>query len=65
MNVTSQITLVLDPSEYSQLVLLIDYIVNDDANMTPEMYAFAVSSATKFGLKIEAPAEEEPEQKLH
>lgn len=68
MNINPQIILTLYHQEYANLVLLIDYAINEDAVMTPEMYAFAIQSAIKFGLTVKD-SEDEPEEteepKLH
>ena len=44
---------VVDHAEYASLVLLIDYIVNEDANMTQAMFAQAIQFAQKFGIEIQ------------
>lgn len=66
MNIRPEINITLDHSEYANLVLLIDYIVNEDANMTQSMFAQAVQFAQKFGIEIhEQENEQEDEHKLH
>ena len=71
MNITPQIVLTLDRAEYAQFALVIDYMINDDAVITPEMYAFAVNTAIRLGIAIknqdldEDPAPEDEPTKLH
>lgn len=60
----------MDHLEYAQLLLLIDYTVNEEAVMTPEMYATAISLLVKCGLPVpDSEGQEEPEEstesKLH
>lgn len=60
MLINPQIVLTLDHAEYAQLVLFVDYVINEDAVITPEMYASAVLMAIKFGLKV--PDSDDPEE---
>ena len=43
MNIRPEIVITMDHAEYASLVLLIDYIVNEDANMTQAMFAQAIT----------------------
>ena len=67
MNIRPEIVITLDHIEYASLVLLIDYIVNEDANMTQAMFAQAIQFAQKFGIEIQAQeeAESDEESTLH
>ena len=67
MKISQEIILSLDPNEYANFVLLIDYIVNDDANLTQEMYSQAIQFAQKFGIEIQTPEESnnDDEHQLH
>ena len=67
MNIRPEIVITLDHIEYANLVLLIDYIVNEDANMTQAMFAQAIQFAQKFGIEIQEQeeAESDEESTLH
>ena len=67
MNIRPEIVITLDHIEYANLVLLIDYIVNDDANMTQGLFAQAIQFAQKFGIEIQETEEEahDDESTLH
>ena len=67
MNIRPEIVITLDHIEYANLVLLIDYIVNDDANMTQGLFAQAIQFAQKFGIEIQETDEEanDDESTLH
>ena len=67
MNIRPEIVITLDHTEYANLVLLIDYIVNDDANMTQGLFAQAIQFAQKFGIEIQETEEEanDDESTLH
>ena len=60
MNIRPEIVITLDHAEYASLVLLIDYIVNEDANMTQAMFA------QKFGIEIQEQEDSaDDEHQLH
>ena len=67
MNIRPEIVITLDHVEFANLVLLIDYIVNDDANMTQGLFAQAIQFAQKFGIEIQETEEEanDDESTLH
>ena len=67
MNIRPEIVITLDHTEYANLVLLIDYIVNDDANMTQGLFAQAIQFAQRFGIEIQGTDEEanDDESTLH
>ena len=67
MNIRPEIVITLDHAEYASLVLLIDYIVNEDANMTQGLFAQAIQFAQKFGIEIQEQedAESDEESTLH
>ena len=67
MNIRPEIVITLDHTEYANLVLLIDYIVNDDANMTQGLFAQAIQFAQRFGIEIQETEEEanDDESTLH
>lgn len=67
MNIRPEIVITLDHIEYANLVLLIDYIVNDDANMTQGLFAQAIQFAQRFGIEIQETEDEahDDESTLH
>ena len=62
MNIRPEIVITLDHTEYANLVLLIDYIVNDDANMAQGLFAQAIQFAQKFGIEIQETEESETDE---